>query len=119
MKMGIINSVSNFDPFRIVSWYKKSDMRVHLYDARKDILLAVKSVIDDGIKRTEIEKEDEKKEVKKEEKKEVKKETEKEEKKEAKKEEKKKKVKKEEKKEVKKDTEKEEKVPKVETTIKW
>ena len=75
--MGIINSVSNFGPFRIVSWYKKSDMRVHLYDARKEILLAAKSVIDDGIKWTETEKKEVKK---KEEKKEVKKKKDKDEK---------------------------------------
>ena len=39
--------------YSVKRWYKKSDMRKHLYDAKKEILMAVKSVIDDRIERIE------------------------------------------------------------------
>lgn len=52
--MGAKESFSNFCPFNgVLSWYKESEMREHLFNARREILLALKSLIDEGIERTE------------------------------------------------------------------
>lgn len=52
--MGIKDSLINFCPFNgVLSWYQESEMREHLLNARKEALLALKSLIDEGIERTE------------------------------------------------------------------